>query len=263
MAISAPSDSRNLSNSTNVNMWDDLPKSSILGYNPDFDELELLNTALQINSWNSAFRKNAIVDNIYAKMHGGKIHYIQSKNLISNASFEYLSETKEHFLIKKHFLTSLQEVTKAHFVQDILFLQRHSSSAVNFIPREIKAERTNDDWLAILALLDDWSLLTDGWFDERSKAPSRELLDNAREFISKIVRVRLAPEAYIDPDGEVGFRWKSEKGFASISFLQDGDIVGAIRSNSDGILLEVDTPFIFWKSYFEFMRTLDKFILDL
>lgn len=79
---------------------------------------------------------------------------------------------------------------------------------------------------AASAAIERWSGLEDGWDEEGSPAPSKAQLDAGRSLLQQVEAWAIpAPTPYIAGDGEFGFRWRKGDGFASASFLPDGEIL--------------------------------------
>ncbi|MCU4159544.1 hypothetical protein AiwAL_05435 [Acidiphilium sp. AL] len=90
-----------------------------------------------------------------------------------------------------------------------------------------------------------WSRLEIDWDGEDGVVPSSVVITHALDFIDVLEKSWMpVPSIYIAGDGEVGFRWTNNNARASVSFLDDGHIVGFCPEYCGLPAVEVDTPYI-------------------
>lgn len=96
-------------------------------------------------------------------------------------------------------------------------------------------------WAELDLKIDRWSRLPDDWDGEDGICPPKDLVNAARNFLCRIRgRVPVPSSGYVAGDGEIGFRWKKDNGFASAAFLTDGHIVIFCRSPGSASALRAD-----------------------
>jgi hypothetical protein len=90
-----------------------------------------------------------------------------------------------------------------------------------------------------------WSEFETGWDGEDGIPPPAVVVANAFDFID-LMEKSLAPipSIYIAGDGEIGFRWTSDNARASVSFLDDGYVVGFCPEYLGFAAADVDGPYI-------------------
>jgi hypothetical protein len=90
-------------------------------------------------------------------------------------------------------------------------------------------------WAELEAEVTSWADLPDDQAEEDGCKPSAATTDAGLSFLARLRSARVpAPNAaFVDADGELGFRWRSKQSSASACFLPDGHIV-AYASRSDG-----------------------------
>jgi hypothetical protein len=96
----------------------------------------------------------------------------------------------------------------------------------------------------IRALLSGWACYSSGWDGDEGVAPGAAACTHAQQTLAAAEIAGLtAPVPFIAADGEIGFRWRSSNGFASISFI-GGDVIGFCRAPGVAEPLRVDKPFV-------------------
>ena len=86
------------------------------------------------------------------------------------------------------------------------------------------------EWGALRARVISWSGLKQGWDGEDGMAPSNRTIDAALAFMQSARATALPlPAPYIAGDGEIGFRWAKGDAFASVAFLDEGEVVIFMR----------------------------------
>jgi hypothetical protein len=89
----------------------------------------------------------------------------------------------------------------------------------------------------------DWTSLPEDWDGDHGHAPSRGVAGNACEVLSSLESQGIpVPDPIVSGDGEVGFRWETERGFASINLLEDGHVV-AYANSGTGSPIRIDEPY--------------------
>lgn len=87
------------------------------------------------------------------------------------------------------------------------------------------------EWSALRGKVLGWQSLPQGWDGDEGLAPQAATVQAALNFMAIARGANLPlPQVYIAGDGEVGFRWARGDAFASIAFLDDGDMVGVVRA---------------------------------
>lgn len=87
-----------------------------------------------------------------------------------------------------------------------------------------------------------WENLPHNWDGEGGAPLSERTTAAALDFLAIAQGAGLRPPTpYIAGDGEVGFRWRTDKGLASIAFLADGHIVGKVPGGDKPF--RIDEPF--------------------
>ena len=114
------------------------------------------------------------------------------------------------------------------------------SVAVGAVPSELPAHICGDlgsgfgaqlAYGTVQAKIEAWSKLPDDWDGNDGQAPAGFVIDHAVMVLSLLQVHKIpAPSPYVAGDGEVGFRWQTDRGFASISFLSDKHLVGFVRA---------------------------------
>lgn len=97
-------------------------------------------------------------------------------------------------------------------------------------------------WQVVRNQLERWKKLPADWDGSDGVAPSQSVIAAASAFVDRVQSAGVtAPVPYVAGDGEVGFRWAKDNHFASVAFLEDGNIVAYVR---DGVhdILEIDEP---------------------
>ncbi|RWO81543.1 hypothetical protein [Mesorhizobium sp.] len=103
---------------------------------------------------------------------------------------------------------------------------------------EIEASK----WMEIEHNIARWRKLSFGWDGISAVPPKASTLDAMKDFVSKIRQLEISPPStMIASDGEVTLHWDSEPGYAHISFLSDGYIVGIVRRKGQAAI-EFDVP---------------------
>lgn len=124
--------------------------------------------------------------------------------------------------------------------KQIPVLVRHGEIATAK-PRSVGRVAPKKNWVAAANALNRWERLLDGWDGEGSIAPSRYQLEAAKRFVDLMEIVGVSsPMRSISRDGEFGFRWHSERGFASVSFIPDGTMIAYCRDNRSSKVVEFE-----------------------
>lgn len=74
-----------------------------------------------------------------------------------------------------------------------------------------------------------------GWDGEDSVAPSASDVDSAIEFVQMLRLILPLPGAMLDPNGEVGLYWNTDRSYADITFDRDGTISIYLRDRMTGM----------------------------
>jgi len=102
-----------------------------------------------------------------------------------------------------------------------------------------------DPWERISRDFSSWQNLSPDWDAEQGIPPRQEVLDAGRQALRDIkVGGAPVPEHYIAGDGEIGFRWRGDDRFASLSFIDDGHVL-AYMHLGDAVRFDMDEP---WSS---------------
>jgi hypothetical protein len=90
--------------------------------------------------------------------------------------------------------------------------------------------------------VDEYARLPDDWDGYGGCAPNANVISAAKDVLRYLERAGVsAPASYVAGDGEVGFRWNTARGFASISLLEDGHLVGFAQPQGAAAYM-VDEP---------------------
>jgi len=91
---------------------------------------------------------------------------------------------------------------------------------------EIAADQANipDKNAVLSSQISKYRDLPDDWDGEGGHRPPAKAIDEALSFINFIPLGAPLPKTSVAGDGEVGFYWKSDKGFIDVSFYGDGHI---------------------------------------
>lgn len=82
------------------------------------------------------------------------------------------------------------------------------------------------NWAAIATEVESWSTLPADWDGEDGEAPSQAVVEAASSVVQVLAGAGARPgEHYVAGDGEVGLRWRTDVGFASISLVEDGHVL--------------------------------------
>ncbi|MDG5747230.1 hypothetical protein P8Q88_03465 [Qipengyuania sp. XHP0207] len=104
------------------------------------------------------------------------------------------------------------------------------------------SEHHSNGWTKLSDALTRWASLSDGWAGPQSRAPSKASLENARRLKAMIMtRQTNSPEAYIDADGEIGFRWRADDKVSVIAFGDSGSVEAYIDDRKKNELVEIDS----------------------
>lgn len=123
----------------------------------------------------------------------------------------------------------------------------HATRVVVTTPNKIEFPQThawNDflAWSALQGRIKSWADLPSGWDGLEAATPSGATVSAATSFMATARDRRLPlPQPFIAADGEIGFRWAKGNSFASVSFLDDGSVVGIVR-DSGRVIIEFDQP---------------------
>lgn len=99
------------------------------------------------------------------------------------------------------------------------------------------------NWGALRAKLSKWADLEPGWDGDDGIAPDPAVVDSGKAFLDLARAAGLPlPQSYIAGDGEFGFRWRGPAYYSSVSFLDDGHIVGYVEAN-DAVVFRIDEKF--------------------
>jgi len=115
-------------------------------------------------------------------------------------------------------------------------------------------------WRAIKSKVASFADLEENWDSMEGVAPEPDVIRGVSWLVEELEELGApAPtEAYASGDGEIGLRWRSADGFASVSFTDDGSLLAYVRSPrlAKPFSLEAD-----WKSMpslYSFARALTK-----
>lgn len=98
-------------------------------------------------------------------------------------------------------------------------------------------------WLSIEHNMARWRKLSPGWDGASAVPPETSSLDAMKDFVSKLRQLDIAPPStMISADGELTIHWDSNAGYAHISFLSDGHIIGIVRRKGQRSI-EFDEPY--------------------
>jgi hypothetical protein len=99
-------------------------------------------------------------------------------------------------------------------------------------------------WAEVAEIVDQWKYLPIDWDGDHSSAPVPLITDNAMRFLNVAEqRLSIPPRPYVDGPNEVGFKWKKGDGFASVAFMNDGNIVAFVRAPGSTEAYRLDEPF--------------------
>lgn len=252
--------SLNALNSTE-NSWNYISVASTShGAGEEWPTIDAPHAAWHIKRWIESAKKAEIRPIALAKSNTGNwLNFVNSRTWASasNRIWPALGIWESDTSIHK--TPSHDPVLQRRFlIRNLCNTESLYHTSLDDFPDFLSKTNNNDKWLDILSTIDSWSKLDNDWFDDESISPNYQTISNAREFISKIfVQLGKEPTPYIAPDGEIGFRWQSIREFASVSFLDDGEFVGVIRSNESGQKYIIDCPFVFWNEYISFVEALN------
>lgn len=119
---------------------------------------------------------------------------------------------------------------------------------------------TSDQWMDLSNTIENWLHLSADWDGDDGCAPSRVAVNSAVSFLNRALRARLPlPEATVDGDGEIAFRWKGQESSASACFLSDGAIVAYVSHPGVRPLYKLDERYneqLELSKFFENVRSL-------
>jgi hypothetical protein len=78
-----------------------------------------------------------------------------------------------------------------------------------------------------------YTSLPDNWDNDQGRAPQIKTAFAALEFLQRAFAYAKPPRSFVVGDGEIGFSWESNAGYAQIAFHDDGEIV-VIARTADG-----------------------------
>lgn len=101
--------------------------------------------------------------------------------------------------------------------------QVHSTGSLVKLAMAQAFEVYRSGWPELKASIDRWAKLPYDWDGVDSFPPPQKSIFAARRMLNIFSSANLPyPCGYIAGDGEIGFRWQTAKGFASLSLLEDG-----------------------------------------
>ena len=101
-------------------------------------------------------------------------------------------------------------------------------------------------WFKLNHLVASWKSVPHNWDGMGGTGPGPAVMNVAFRFMemARIASVPV-PEPYFSGDGEIGFRWEKDDGFASVAILPELHIVAYARPAGGNYPVEIDEPF-FW-----------------
>jgi|SRR5579863_1668666 len=100
-----------------------------------------------------------------------------------------------------------------------------------------------ENWQSLMHSIDRWELLPVDWDGDDGIPPPKRSASAARRFLNAFASATLPPPSgFVAGDGEIGFRWRTVRGFASISLLCDGTTLAFCRVGLSNNPLRIEAP---------------------
>lgn len=165
----------------------------------------------------------------------GTTKYVATTRAESSSNYEFvgMGEWSNLLYLNPIMPTGSGEVAQA------LHPRETASLVIRHMDYELKAE----GWKSLNASIDRWARLPLDWDGEEGIPPPRRCIFAARRWLNIFAAANLPhPSGYVAGDGEIGFRWRTEKGFASVSLLDDGTELAFCRVGQSEMPYRMEAP---------------------